>query len=76
MGVANKTADLIFERVQGLPETLALEVLDFVEFLQSRLERQANEWDAQIAADATAGKLDFLLQQALDAEQQGQLREL
>jgi hypothetical protein len=54
MSVATKTADLIFERFQSLPEAVALEVLDFVEFLQSRLKCQTDEWDKQIATDAVA----------------------
>ena len=30
-------------------------------------------WDKQIAADAAHGKLDFLMAEALEAEQKGQL---
>jgi len=32
-------AENIFEQVQDLPEPLAIEVLDFVEFLKSRQDR-------------------------------------
>lgn len=39
-------------------------------------ELEADEWDRQIAADAAAGKLDFLFAEALDAEAKGQLRNL
>lgn len=35
-----------------------------------------DEWDRQIAADAESGKLDFLLEEALQAEKKGQLKDL
>lgn len=38
--MATTTAELIFERVKVFPEPVAREVLDFVAFLQSRLERR------------------------------------
>jgi len=41
--MAATTAEMIFERVKVLPEPVAREVLDFVAFLQSRLERRQQE---------------------------------
>lgn len=35
-----------------------------------------DDWDRQIQADAESGKLDFLLEEALQAEKDGQLKDL
>ncbi|MEB4589786.1 hypothetical protein VSS37_02220 [Candidatus Thiothrix sp. Deng01] len=45
------------------------------QLIQKLEELEADDWDAQIAADAASGKLDFLLAEALDAETKGQLRD-
>jgi hypothetical protein len=39
-------------------------------------ERDWEQWDRQIAADANAGKLDFLMNEALAEKAKGNLREL
>lgn len=39
-------------------------------------EREEAEWDRRIEADAAAGKLDFLREQALAAKQNGALSDL
>jgi hypothetical protein len=39
-------------------------------------DRDWVEWDKQIAADAEAGKLDFLIQEAWDEKASRQLKEL
>jgi hypothetical protein len=39
-------------------------------------ERDWEAWDRQIEADSNAGKLDFLINEALAAKAQGTLREL
>ncbi|MBI3119605.1 MAG: hypothetical protein HYZ00_13000 [Candidatus Hydrogenedentes bacterium] len=39
-------------------------------------ERDWARWDRQIEADATSGKLDFLVQEARDAKAGGTLRPL
>ncbi|WP_020560493.1 hypothetical protein [Thiofilum flexile] len=59
-------------------QTAVIISLDKIKALLERLnELEAEQaWDEQIAADAAHGKLDFLLQEALDAEQKGQLIDL
>jgi hypothetical protein len=37
--------------------------------------REARDWDAQMAADATAGKLDFLFREADDERNASQLKD-
>ena len=39
-------------------------------------ERDWDQWDRQIEADSSAGKLDFFIKEALDEKKQGNLREL
>lgn len=38
--MSQNTAEKIYERVKSLPESTANEVLDFIEFLESRQHRQ------------------------------------
>ena len=40
------------------------------------IERDWEQWDQQIEADAQAGKLDFLIAEAMAEKAQGQLRNL
>jgi hypothetical protein len=49
---------------------------EYREFRQWFLERDWAQWDQQIEEDARAGKLDFLIREALEAKQQGKLQEL
>lgn len=39
-------------------------------------ERDWENWDQQLAADANAGKLDFLMAEASDEKARGSLRDL
>ena len=49
----------------------------FLEDIEDRIAIiKGDEWDKQIAADTEAGKLDFLIAEALDAEAKGTLRYL
>jgi len=45
-------AELVYEQVKALPESLAREVLDFVAFLRTRGER--DEWRDLMNAQATS----------------------
>jgi hypothetical protein len=49
---------------------------EYCEFRQWFLERDWEQWDQQIEEDARAGKLDFLIREALEAKEQGKLQEL
>ncbi|MCZ7673953.1 MAG: hypothetical protein M5U34_45895 [Chloroflexi bacterium] len=45
-----------------------IEALDYAEFVQLRewfAEKDQKLWDAQIEADSNAGKLDFLIHEAM-----------
>ena len=39
-------------------------------------ERDTEAWDNEIEKDAASGKLDFLVEEALDEKRKGKLREL
>jgi hypothetical protein len=57
----------------------AIEALPEEEYIQLRQwfsEKDWHKWDQQIEADSKAGKLDFLLKEALEAKSKNRLREL
>ncbi|MBU4270755.1 MAG: hypothetical protein KKE86_14785 [Planctomycetes bacterium] len=57
----------------------AISLLPEEEYSQLRrwfLERDWQEWDRQIEADAESGKLDFLLREAEEAKKNNQLKDL
>lgn len=56
--------------VQNLPPS------DLAKFRNWFVEFDASRWDAQIEADATAGKLDALAESALSEYRTGKAREL
>jgi hypothetical protein len=49
---------------------------EYSEFRRWFLERDWEEWDRQIEEDSRAGKLDFLVKEALEAKKGGKLQEL
>jgi hypothetical protein len=58
---------------------LAITELPEEEYQQFRhwfLKRDWERWDQQIVDDFRAGKLDFLVEEALDAKKEGKLRDL
>jgi hypothetical protein len=74
-------ADMLSERAKTLPEDIAREVLDFMEFLNLKrrmtVEDDADDdWDKQIAADAASGRLDALFAADIKAFEDGQCRKL
>ncbi len=62
------------EQIQAEIEALPHE--EFVRLREWFAERDWLLWDQQIEADAAAGKLDFLLEEAIAAKAQGTLQEL
>jgi hypothetical protein len=56
---------------------LAVEALPEDEYRQFRswfLERDWEKWDRQLEADVQAGKLDFLIEEALEGKRENRLR--
>ena len=49
---------------------------EYREFRRWFLERDWEKWDRQIEEDSNAGKLDFLVKEALEAKKGGRLKDL
>jgi len=49
---------------------------DYVLLRQWFSEKDWQKWDRQIEADSQSGKLDFLVQEALEAKAKNKLREI
>jgi hypothetical protein len=49
---------------------------EFSEFVRWLAETDWERWDRKIEADSDAGKLDFLVREALDAKAKGTLQDL
>lgn len=57
-------------QIERLPEE------EFAELSRWLSEKYWARWDNEITADSEAGKLDFLLSEALDAKAKGKLKDL
>jgi hypothetical protein len=58
---------------------VAIESLPYQEYVRLRQwlsERDWEKWDRQIEADSGSGKLDFLIEEALNEKAEGTLKEL
>ena len=58
-----------------LEEIRSLSREDFARLRDWILEQDWDEWDTQIEKDVAAGKLDFLVDEALREKEEGKLRE-
>lgn len=56
--------------IEKLPEK------DFVQLRQWFSEKDWQKWDRQIGMDSESGKLDFLIKEALNEKDKGNLKEL
>lgn len=64
------TVSEIKEAIETLPEK------DYVQLRQWFSEKDWGKWDKQILVDSEAGKLDFLIKEALEEKSKGKLKEL
>ena len=62
--------DEIKDAIEALPQE------DYTQLRQWFSERDWQKWDKQIETDSEAGKLDFLIKEALDEKESGTLKEL
>ena len=60
----------IQQAIMELPES------DYLELRQWFSELDWEKWDRQIEGDSRAGKLDFLISEALDEKEKGRLKDL
>ena len=61
------------EKIQQ--EILSLPQIDYVQLRQWFSELDWKKWDRQIEADSNAGKLDFLIAEALEEKEKGTLED-
>lgn len=62
------------EEIEAAIESLSAE--EYVRLRKWFSEKDWEKWDRQIEADSEAGKLDFLIREALDEKAMGKLKEL
>jgi len=54
----------------------SLPVAEYRQFRDWFMERDWAQWDKQIQADSESGKLDFLVEEAMNEKNRGKLRNL
>jgi len=62
--------DELKTEIERLPDN------EFTELVRWLSEKDWGRWDQEIEADSEAGKLDFLVREALDAKTKGTLKDL
>jgi len=62
--------DELKTEIEGLPRE------EFIEIVRWLSEKDWERWDKEIKADSKAGKLDFLIREALDEKAKGTLKDL
>ena len=68
---------IIVPSVEAIQSAIAsLTPAEYARLRQWFIERDWEQWDKQIEEDAQAGKLDFLIAEAMAEKAQGQLRDL
>ena len=64
-------------RIEEIENAVAsLPVEEYRQFREWFLERDWTQWDKQLEADSESGKLDFLVKEALEEKNRGDLRKL
>lgn len=62
------------EEIENMVASLPVE--EYRQFRDWFLERDWAQWDSQIRGDSKSGKLDFLVKEAMDEKNNGNLRDL
>jgi hypothetical protein len=70
MVAAMSKIDSLKAEIESLPSE------EFAEIFRWLSEKDWERWDAEIAADSDAGRLDFLEREALEEKVKGTLRDL
>lgn len=64
------TVNEIKKAIETLPEK------DFIQLRRWLSEKNWEKWDKQILVDSETGKLDYLIEEALEEKSKGRLKEL
>lgn len=70
------TKEQTIERITAYLPQLEEAVLSSVLTLLENIQPELDDWDRQMIADAESGKLDALMEAALEAERQGETTDL
>jgi hypothetical protein len=70
MGAIMSKLEKLKTEIEQLPKE------EFTELVRWLSEQDWDRWDKEIEADSEAGKLDFLVREALDAKAKGTLEDL
>lgn len=62
--------DELKKEIERLPKE------EFTQLVRWLSEKNWERWDKEIEADSAAGKLDFLMREALDEKEKGTLKDL
>jgi hypothetical protein len=62
------------EELESAVDSLTAE--EYTRFRRWFLDRDWEKWDREITEDAEAGRLDFLVREAMEAKNRGKLRDL
>ena len=65
-----RTANEIQMEIETLPPQ------EYMKLVQWFSERDWKAWDQELIKDSQSGKLDFLLEEAMDAKKNGQLKDI
>ena len=65
-----RTANEIQMEIETLPQR------EYMKLVQWFSERDWKLWDQEILKDSQSGNLDFLLEEAMEAKQSGQLKDI
>ena len=81
--MARRIQDKIKEKMMSIARVEELQVAieslpyqEYIRLMQWFSERDWEKWDRQIEADSMSGKLDFLIEEALNEKAEGILKEL
>ena len=65
-----RTANEIQMEIETLPQQ------EYIKLVKWFSERDWKAWDQELIKDSQSGKLDFLLEEAMDAKKNGQLKDI
>ncbi len=65
-----RTANEIQMEIETLPQQ------EYMKLVQWFSERDWNAWDQELLKDSQSGNLDFLLEEAMEAKKNGQLKDI
>jgi hypothetical protein len=76
-GYAIMVGEVIMSKINAVRKAIeALSEEEYAELRQWFSNRDSKRWDQEIESDSKSGKLDFLIEEALNEKRQGKLKDL